>query len=128
MDQWTAADFDQCAPELIELIEGWRIEVHTKRAAEGKLPRVVVKEVAENAAFPTNAKRSLSRTSPATLADIFNALNVPVKLKKYVVTTPLVLYLCVRDIAGLHRIDSIIAEQEEKRRASENQTPAPLAP
>ena len=121
--QWAPADFSDCAPELLELVEGWRVDVRTQQAVEGRLPRKLVQEIAADAAFPKNAKQSLSRTSPATLADLFNALNVPVKLKKYVVSAPLILYLAVRDIACGARINKLIAEEDERRKAEAAATP-----
>lgn len=115
-DQWRAEDFNECAPELIELVEGWRVDSRTKQAVERGLPRKVVEQISKDVAWPANAKRSLSRTSPATLADIFNALKVPVRLKKYVTTAPLLLYIAVRDLAAGARIEKLASEEDARKK------------
>jgi hypothetical protein len=107
---WTAEDFRQTAPELIELCEAWRIECHTKRAAAGKLPKVVVEEIARGAAFPPGSKKSLSTSSPVTLAKMFNALKVPLAVKPILTAAPALAYIVVRDLQTTARIEKLIAE------------------
>jgi hypothetical protein len=125
VDCWRAEDFVDCAPELVELVEGWRVDVRTKQAVERGLTRPVVAQVAKDTAWPENAKRSLSKSSPATLAELFNALNVPLKLKKYVTTAPLLLYIAVRDMAVGARIEKIAAEEAERASAAKGQAQSP---
>ena len=113
---WTPADFNDCARELVELAEEWRISERTKQAVNGKLPARVVKEIAGDAAFPPGSKRSLSNSSPATLARMFNALRVPVSLKSVITVAPALAYIIVRDLKTGQRIDQLIADEEEKRK------------
>lgn len=110
---WTADDFRQCAAELVELAEAWRIDSHTKNAAEGKLPAAVVKEITNGAAFPPGSKKSLSTSSPVTLAKMFNAIKVPLAVKPIITTAPALVYIIVRDLQTSSRIDKLIAEQKE---------------
>jgi len=110
---WTPDDFRQCAVELVELAEAWRVDCHTKRAAEGKLPAAVVKEIANGAAFPSGSKKSLSTSSPVTLAKMFNALKVPLAVKPLVTTAPALCYIVVRDLQTSARIEKLIAEHKE---------------
>ena len=109
---WTPDDFRQCAVELVELAEAWRVDAHTKHAVVGKLPRPVVEEIARGAAFPSASKKSLSTASPATLAKMFNALHVPVALKPIISTAPALAYLIVRDLQCHARIEKLIAENK----------------
>lgn len=110
---WSPDDFRQCAGELVELCEAWRIDSHTKRAAEGKLPGAVVKEIANGAAFPPGSKKSLSTSSPVTLAKMFNALKVPLAVKPIITTAPALAYIIVRDLQTSARIEKLIAEHKE---------------
>jgi len=110
---WTPDDFRECAVELVELAEAWRIDSHTKHAAEGKLPAAVVKEIANGAAFPPSSKKSLSTSSPVTLAKMFNALKVPLAVKPLITTAPALCYIVVRDLQTSARIDKLIAEHKE---------------
>ena len=110
---WTPDDFRQCAAELVELCEAWRVDSHTKRAAEGKLPAPVVKEIASGAAFPPGSKKSLSTSSPVTLAKMFNALKVPLAVKPVITTAPALAYIIVRDLQTSARIEKLIAEHKE---------------
>ena len=116
---WTPADFRDCAPELVELAEAWRIDAHTKRAAEGKLPRRVVDEIAKDAAFPPGSKRSLSTSSPVTLAKMFNAMRVPVTLKSVITVAPALVYIIVRDLKTGANINRLIADEEEQRKKAD---------
>jgi hypothetical protein len=109
---WTAEDFRQCAPELVELAEAWRIDSHTKRAVKGKLPRVVVEEIKKDAAFPAGSKKSLSNSSPVTLSKMFNALKVPVAFKSIISAAPALAYIIVRDLQTGSRIEKLIAENK----------------
>lgn len=111
---WRAEDFNDCAPELVDLAEAWRVNSRTKQAVDGKLLPKVVKEIAADTAFPASVKKSLSRTSPATLADFFNSIGVPIRFKKYVTTAPLMIYLIVRDMAVGSRIDKLVSDQNEE--------------
>ncbi len=110
--QWTAEDLRQCSVELVELIESWRVDSHSKHAAAGKLPAIVVEQIARDAAFPPASKKSLSTSSPATLAKAFNALNVPIALKSIITTAPALAYLIVRDLQTSSRIEKLIAESK----------------
>jgi hypothetical protein len=110
---WSPDDFRQCATELVELAEAWRIDCHTKHAAEGKLPAPVVKEIANGAAFPPGSKKSLSTSSPVTLAKMFNALKVPLAVKPVITTAPALAYIIVRDLQTSSRIEKLIAEHGE---------------
>lgn len=121
---WTADDFRQCAPEVVELLEAWRIEKHTKRAAEGKLPGAVVKEIAAGAAFPPGSKKSLSTSSPVTLAKMFNALKVPLAVKPVITTAPALLYIIVRDLQTSSRIEKLIGEHHEHLKQTQAAKPA----
>jgi hypothetical protein len=109
---WSPDDFRQCAGELVDLAEAWRIDCHAKRAAEGKLPGAVVKEIAAGAAFPPGSKKSLATSSPVTLAKMFNALKVPLAVKPVITTAPALAYIIVRDLQTSARIESLIAEHK----------------
>ncbi len=115
----TADDFRGAAVELVELAEAWRIDTRTRQAAVGKLPRPVVEEIGKAAAFPPGSKKSLSNSSPATLAKMFNSLQVPVALKSVVSAVPALAYIIVRDIQTGARIEKLITEDKTAR-----QTPA----
>jgi hypothetical protein len=117
-DAWTAEDFRFAAPELVELAEAWRIDVHTRHAVAGKLPQKLVAEIAKDAAFPPGSKRSLSNSSPVTLAKMFNALHVPAAFKPVITTAPALVYIIVRDLQTGARIDKLIALQEEGARVT----------
>ena len=65
---WTPTDFRDCAPQLVELAEAWRVDVRTKQATAGKLPAKVVQKIAADAAFPPGSRKALSESSPVTLA------------------------------------------------------------
>jgi len=112
---WTPEDFRDAAPELVELAEAWRVEVRTKQAAAGGLSRKVVEEYASKAAFPAGAKRTLSNSSPLTLAKMFNALHVPLSLKAVVTTAPAIVYLIVRDLQVGSAIAKQVADEKERR-------------
>lgn len=116
---WTVEDFRQCAPELVELAEAWRIDSHTKAAAAGKLPAPVVNEIAKSAAFPPGSKKSLSTASPVTLAKMFNALKVPVAFKGIISAAPALAYIIVRDLQTSARIEKLVAEHKEHREKAE---------
>jgi len=122
---WTPEDFRGAATELVELAEAWRIDAHTRRAVAGKLPRKVVEEVAKDAAFPPGSKRSLSTSSPVTLAKMFNALRVPISLKAVITTAPALVYIIVRDLQTGSRIEKLIALELEREKPS---AAAPMAP
>lgn len=120
VDLWVADDLRQCSVEIVSLVESWRVISHTKRAIKGNLPPLVVDEIKKDAAFPPDTKKSLSNSSPATLAKMFNELNVPVSLKSIVTTAPALLYLIVRDLQTGSRIEKLIqqnnaAQQPEKK-------------
>ena len=110
---WTPDDFRQVSVDLVELAEAWRVDSHTKRAAEGKLPAPLVKEIAGSAAFPPGSKKSLSTSSPVTLAKMFNALKVPLAVKPIITTAPALVYIVVRDLQTSARIEKLIAEHKE---------------
>ena len=112
---WTAEDFRDAAPELVELAEAWRVDAHTKSAVAGKLPKRVVEEIAKDAAFPPGSKRSLSNASPQTLAEMFNALHVPLSFKKIVTLAPALVYIVVRDIQVGSRVQKMIADENERQ-------------
>ena len=116
---WTPDDFRQCAVELVELAEAWRIDCHTKRAVAGKLPAPVVKEIAGGAAFPAASKKSLSTSSPVTLAKMFNSLKVPLAVKPIITTAPALAYVIVRDLQTSARIEKLIAEHKEHLKQGE---------
>ena len=111
---WTADDFRQCAPELIELAEAWRIDSHTKHAIKGKLPKVVVNEITKDAAFPPGSKKSLSNSSPVTLAKMFNSLKVPIAFKSVISAAPALAYIVVRDLQMGSRIERLIKDEAER--------------
>jgi hypothetical protein len=122
---WTPEDFRGAATELVELAEAWRIDAHTRRAVAGHLPRKVVDEVAKDAAFPPGSKRSLSTSSPVTLAKMFNALRVPISLKAVITTAPALVYIIVRDLQTGSRIENLIAQEiERQKQAAQPATPA----
>lgn len=120
---WTAEDFRQCAPELVELAEAWRVECHVKHAIKGKLPGVVVEEIKKDAAFPPGSKKSLSNSSPATLAKLFNSLKVPVAFKSMVSGAPALLYIIVRDLQTSSRIEKLIRENVKLTAEADSKTP-----
>ena len=122
---WSAEDFRDAAPELVELAEAWRVDVHTKRAVAGQLPRRVVDEIAKDAAFPAGSKRSLSTASPVTLAKMFNALRVPLSLKAVITVAPALVYIIVRDLQFGSRIEKLIATERARAAAP---LPAPKPP
>jgi hypothetical protein len=109
---WTPEDFRSVAAELVELAEAWRVDSHTKHAAAGRLPKPVVEEIARGAAFPPGSKKSLSNSSPATLAKMFNALKVPLAVKSVITTAPALAYIIVRDLQTSARIEKLIAENK----------------
>ena len=114
VDQWTAADFDGAAPEVIELLESWIIESNTQLATEGGLPAPVVRKIAADSAFPKGSKESLRRTSPALLAKFANAVSLPVAVKPYIAGLPSVAVI----ILGQWRLRGKIRELiEEDRKA-----------
>ena len=113
--EWTAEDFREAAPELVELTEAWRVDTHTKHAVAGKLPRRIVEEIAKDAAFPPGSKRSLSSASPQTLAEMFNALSVPLSFKKIVTLAPALVYVIVRDLQVGGRVQKMIADENERQ-------------
>lgn len=115
-------DFNGCAPEIVELAEAWRVDRHTSRAAEGKLPAKVVEQIAKDAAFPASSKRSLSRTSPEALAKLFNLLSVPVKIRPLISSAPALAYIILRDFQTGARINELIAKNNEELEAAK--TPA----
>lgn len=119
---WTVEDFRQAAPELVELAEAWRVDCRTKQAVAGKLPKVVVQEIAKSAAFPPGSKKSLSTASPMTLAKMFNALKVPVMLKSVITAAPALAYIIIRDLQTGTRIEKMIADEAERQQQAE---PAP---
>jgi hypothetical protein len=110
---WTSEDFRQCAVELVELAEAWRVDCHTKQAGAGKLPAPVVQEIARGATFPAGSKKSLSTSSPVTLAKMFNSLRVPLVVKSIISTAPALAYIIVRDFQTSARIEKLIAEQKQ---------------
>jgi hypothetical protein len=123
---WIPTDFDGAAPELVELAEAWRIDQRTKQAVAGNLPRRVVEEVAKDAAFPPGSKRSLSGPSgQQLLAEMFNALRVPVTLKKVVSIAPALAYIVVRDLQLGSRIEKLIASERERTAPPPPKPPAP---
>jgi hypothetical protein len=124
-DAWTAEDFRFAAPELVELAEAWRIDARTRQAVAGKLPQKLVAEIEKDAAFPPGSKRSLSNTSPVTLAKMFNALHVPAGLKPVITTAPALVYIIVRDLQTGARIDKLIALQEEETKPRESPRVSP---
>ena len=120
--QWCAADFNSTAPEIVELVEAWRIDSHTKRAVEGKLPVRVVEEIAKDAAFPPSSKKSLSRSSPEALAKFCNMIGLPVRFRPMMSSAPALAYIVLRDFQTGARINKLIAMEEERNK------PAPAKP
>lgn len=118
---WCPEDFHGCAPEIVELAEAWRVDMHTKRAAEGGLPGAVVAEIAKDAAFPASSKKSLSRTSPDALAKLFNLLSVPLKIRPLISSAPALAYIVLRDFQTGARINELIARNNEEK----DQAPKP---
>ena len=121
--QWTAEDFRDAAPELLELAEAWRVDCHPKSAVAGKLPKRVVEEIAKDAAFPPGSKRSLSTASPQTLAEMFNALGVPLSFQKIVTLAPALVDIIVRDLQVGGRIQKMIAEENDRQKPTEEKKP-----
>ncbi len=121
---WTADDFKQVAPDTIELIEQWRVSAKIELAESGKLSAPVVQQIAKDAAFPAPAKRSLQSSSPAAVAKLFNALNVPIAFKPYISTCPTLVYLVLRDWQQTAEIKKIIATERERTAVK---SPAPEA-
>ena len=119
---WAAQDFRECAGELIELAESWRVDEHTKNALAGKLPAVVVEKIKGRASFPAGSKRSLRESSPETLARMFNALSVPTMFKPYVSAFPALVYIVVRDLQTGAEIKRLVKENEK---FTASQTPPP---
>jgi hypothetical protein len=120
---WSPEDFRGASVELVELAEAWTIDRHTRRAVSGKLPKRVVDEIAKDSAFPPGSKKSLANSAPATLAQMFNALRVPIGLKSVITTAPALVYIIVRDLQHSARIEKLIADEQERERAK-SQTPA----
>ena len=111
--QWVAEDFRDAAPELVELAEAWRVDAHTKRAVAANLPRKLCDKIKSDAAFPPGAKRSLSTSSPASLAEMFNAFGVPLKIRRYVVMAPAFLWIVVHDLQVSGAITKLIQDEKQ---------------
>lgn len=118
---WTAEDFTYAAPELVELAEMWRVNQRTKEAVDYGFPRPVVEEYAKRTAFPPKAKASLSKSSAPVLADLFNTLKLPLKLKPAVATFPALVFLIARDFMIGREMAGQAAE--EKARQPEPEKP-----
>jgi hypothetical protein len=73
----------------------------------------VVNEIAKDAAFPPGSKKSLSTSSPVTLAKMFNALKVPLAVKGIITAAPALVYIIVRDLQTGSRIEKMIQENRK---------------
>jgi hypothetical protein len=120
---WLAADFNGCAPEVIELLEAGIIESNSKLASEGGLPEKVVRKIAADSAFPKSSKESLRRTSPEMLAKFANTVRLPVTLKPYISGLPSVAVILLGQFRLRGEIRRLI-EEDKSFKAQSAKEPA----
>ncbi len=112
--RWCSADFNEVAPQLVELGEAWRVDAICRKCVAAKLPRKVVEEFERDASFPPTSKKALSGSLPGTLADAFNAIGVPLAMKKWIVSAPVLTYLILRDFQIHGKLDKLISSEQER--------------
>lgn len=122
--EWLPADFNDCAPEVVELLESAIIEYNTSLAADGGLPKKVVDKIAVDSSFPRGSKDSLRRTSPAMLAKFANSARLPVALKPYVSGVPSLFIIGVGQWKMVREIKRLIEEDKKLRSPGPEKTQA----
>lgn len=112
---WTPADLQPVVESSIGVGEAWDYADNKKIIAPLELDAAAQSRILQPTRWPEVAKLGLQRGGAESLAEIFNALGVPVAVKKHLLSLPSVALLVQHVATNKAELRKLVAEEVAKK-------------